>query len=192
MAIRKWAIGILALIAAIVVASGSAAAQTPATAISATTPIKRKRELRFPVRLAISANPVVGYSALTYGWGQVHSLRNGGWIPIDVAPAFGIWKALAVELAFSAMIPVADAWGFPSFRIAVTPALRFDGSRFCARAGAVIMFGEGVRAGVQLAAGVRVWRGIYAGLVAFYSPADLMGGVGPEIGYRFDKLRLAW
>jgi hypothetical protein len=209
MRLRKWGIAIVALLAATTFMDRSAAAQTPAdrddassakvqTAVSAPAEptsvgrAKRETELRFPARLAISANPVVGYSGLTLGWGQVHTLANGGWIPIDVAPAIRIWKALVIELAFSAMIPVSDAWGFPSFRLAVTPALRFDGSRFCARVGAPIMVGNGVHSGVQLAAGVRVWKGLYAGLVAFYTPSDAIGGVGPEIGWRFDDLRLTW
>jgi hypothetical protein len=162
----------------------------PSPAAAATR--EQARGLSFPVRLGVGVTPIVGYSGLTAGYGDIHTPDNGSWVPVDVAPAIRIWKSLAVELGVSAMIPIHDAWGFPSFRLAATPALRVDGSLLYARVGVPFMFGDGTRFGLQAAAGITVRKPFYVGIAGFGSLSDLLFGLGLEAGVRFDDLRLVW
>ncbi|MDC3960008.1 hypothetical protein [Polyangium jinanense] len=127
---------------------------------------------------------------VTLGYGDVHTLGHGGWVPIDIAPAIRVWRSVAIELAISGMIPIKDAWGHPGFRLAMTPAVRVDGSLLYARVGPQFMFGEGTRYGVQVAVGAKFYGPFYAGIQGMASLSDIIFGIGPEIGMRFDEWQI--
>ena len=146
----------------------------------------------FPLRIGVGVTPLVGYSPLTYAWGEVHTLSNGGWVPITVAPAVRVWESLTLELGMTALIPVEDAWGFPDFRMALVPAVRWDGSRAYARIGFALMTGERTDVGFEAAVGLSVDGPLYIGVTTFGVLGDLIIGNGLEIGVRFDHLRLGW
>ncbi|TKC98920.1 hypothetical protein [Polyangium fumosum] len=169
------------------------APETPPAPARAATPAPELRPppgISFPFRIGVGVTPVVGYSMVTLGYGEVHSLDNGGWVPIDLAPAIRVWRSLAFELAVSGMIPIKDAWGFPGFRLAVTPAVRIDGSLLYARFGPQFMFGDNMRVGVQAAVGAKVYGPLYVGVQGLASLTDIIFGIGPEIGVRFDDWRI--
>jgi len=145
----------------------------------------------FPLRVGVGVTPLVGYSPLTYAWGEVHTLSNGGWVPITIGPALRLWDALCVELGVTALVPVEDAWGFPDFRVAIVPAVRWDGEVVYARLGFALMAGDGLGIGVEAAVGVTVGGPLYVGVTTFGSLEDLIIGNGVEVGLRFDHLRLS-
>lgn len=163
------------------------AACIPAHSIAA-----EARGVAFPLRVGVGVVPLVGYSPITNAWGEVHTLSNGGWVPVTLGPAVRVWESLSLELGVGAFIPVEDAWGFPDFRLALMPAVRWDGALVYARAGMAFMTGEGSALGFEAALGVTIIAPLYVGVTTFGVIDDLLIGNGLEIGLRFDDLRLGW
>src|SRR5690606_9677891 len=104
---------------------------------------------------------------------------------LDIAPGFNLTSSLALEFALSAMVPIQGAYGFPEFRLAIMPGFRFDQRWVYARLGAQVMFGDGTQGAVQLSLGGKPWKSVYVGVLGFAS-TDLIVGIGPELGVRFD------
>lgn len=191
---RTHGVKLSGVVGGLVLSFSHVAGATPATTSvdGSANAAAERQQLDFAVRVGLSAVPLVGYSMITAGWGETHTLDDGGWIVLDAAPAVTFWRGLSGELAVGAMFPVEDPWGYPDFRLALTPALRLDSRLFYGRLGVPWMFGEGTRVGIECAGGVSFWGPLYAGVKAFVSPSDLIilaGGL--EIGARFDHVRLS-
>ena len=137
----------------------------------------------FALRLGLSARPLIGLSGVSAI--RTHTLRDGGWVVADVAPSYRLSRLFAAELGLSAMVPVKDAWGFPDFRLAVTPAARLDAGPVYARIGVPLMFGEGLSLGAQAAVGATLFERFYVGVIGEANVRDLLGMVGLELGVRF-------
>ncbi|PTL82665.1 hypothetical protein [Vitiosangium sp. GDMCC 1.1324] len=136
----------------------------------------------FALRLGLSARPLIGLSGLSAI--RTHTLRDGGWVVADVAPSYRLSRFFAAELGLSAMVPVKDAWGFPDFRLAVTPAARLDAGPLYLRVGVPLMFGEGFSMGAQAAVGATLFNHFYVGVVGEANVRDLLGMAGLELGVR--------
>lgn len=140
-----------------------------------------------PLRVGVAVFPVAGISARSLMIGGGHYLDDGGFVPIDIAPGYSLTQHLALELAVSALIPVQDAYGFPAFRLALMPGFRFDSEWVYSRLGVQFMFGDDTQYAVQLSLGANPWQSLYVGVLGFAS-TDLIVGLGPEVGFRFDEL----
>lgn len=137
----------------------------------------------FVLRLGLSARPLLGLSGVSAI--RTHTLRDGGWVVADVVPSYRLSRLFAAELGLSAMVPVKDAWGFPDFRFAVTPAARLDAGPVYARVGVPLMFGEGFSLGAQAAVGATLFDRFYVGVVGEVNARDLLAMMGLELGVRF-------
>ena len=138
-------------------------------------------------RLGVGARPLLAFSALSLY--KTATIRDGGWISVDAVPAYRFSRHVSAELGLSALVPLQDAWGYPDFRLALTPAARLDAGPVYARLGVPLMVGGGVHLGVQAAAGATFLGAFYAGVVAEALPGELLGGLGLEVGVRFGAPR---
>jgi hypothetical protein len=145
-------------------------------------------ENTFELRLGLGVRPLLGFSGVSAI--RTHTLRDGGWVAADIVPTYRLSRLFAAELGLSAMVPVQDAWGFPDFRLAVTPAVRLDAGPIYTRVGVPLMFGEGFRPSLQAAVGATLFDRVYVGVVGEFIPRDLLAMVGLELGVRFGGPKL--
>lgn len=171
-----------ALALAVTVASRHSAAQS-----SAPSPSREPSwdGPRLALRVGLAARPLIGVSLI-----GVHTIADGSWLPIELAPAVQVSERFAVELGINVMMPLLDPWQFATFRLALTPAAAWDWGVLYLRAGVPIMVSDAVRTGLQLAVGVTVARRFYVGITGDALVPDLLAGVGLELGVRFDPWRL--
>lgn len=138
----------------------------------------------FSLRAGASLRPLIGSDP----YNGFHTIGDGGFIGIDIAPGLKILEILTLEVDLVPLIPItvtSDTYEYPDgFRFMFVPGARIDLFVAYARAGIPIMIGNTVQPAIEGAFGLSLLSFGYIGLLGNYAFDDRVFGLGIELGIR--------